>query len=72
MSEINLRQVVIGALTIAISLVLMVLAVTKLYPSGNADMAPADEAGQLLTLEMGVSSEMGGPSEMGVPEDLAS
>lgn len=66
MSEINLRQVILGVLTIAISLVLMVLAVSKLYPTQNADAPPVDEAGQLLTLEMGVSSEMG------VPEDLGS
>jgi hypothetical protein len=58
MSEINLRQVILGVLTVVISLVLLVVAAVKLYPTQNADAPAADEAGQLLSLEMGVSSEL--------------
>ena len=58
MSEINLRQVILGVLTVVISLVLLVVAAVKLYPTQSAAAPAADEAGQLLALEMGVSSEV--------------
>ncbi|SBO41984.1 hypothetical protein [Cyanobium sp. NIES-981] len=64
MSEINVRQVILGVLTVAISLVLLVVAVTRHYPSGSAGISPTDEAGQMLDVELGVSSEMGPTADM--------
>lgn len=58
MPEITLRQIMVGVLAIAITLAVMVGAISSLNPPQVADISPDQEAGQLLNLEMGVSAEM--------------
>jgi hypothetical protein len=58
MPEITLRQIMVGVLAIAITLAVMVGAISSLNPPQIADISPDQEAGQLLNLEMGVSAEM--------------
>lgn len=58
MPDITLRQIMVGALAIAITLAVMVGAISSLNSPQVANISPDQEAGQLLNLEMGVSAEM--------------
>ncbi|MBC1260991.1 hypothetical protein FQK07_06830 [Synechococcus sp. BSF8S] len=58
MPQITLRQITVGVLAIAMTLAVMIGAISSLNPPQIADISPDKEAGQLLNLEMGVSAEM--------------
>lgn len=58
MPEITLQQIMLGILAIAITLAVMIGAVSSLNPPQVADISPDKEAGQLLNLEMGISAEV--------------
>ncbi len=73
MPDVSLRQIVIGALAMALALVLGLAALSnsgwvalgggagRVVDGGDASLDPQPPPEQLLSLEMGVSSQVGPP-----------